>query len=184
MAVDPIKRIFVSKSCKFLKVESDDFFNVNENRFDLIFIDGFHEYRQVLRDIINSLNILNENGIVLIDDVFPTDLKLAAKPWQALTPKERRGVKNGDFSWQGDVFKAIFLLTEIYEDSLNFCTLTENSHVQMVIWKKHRFTRFDIPSVEILEFFDNDELSEFLKEGVPRSWGCKNLVELGIKLSD
>ena len=38
---------------------SDAFFEKNSDFFDLIFIDGLHEYSQVKKDIINSLKILN-----------------------------------------------------------------------------------------------------------------------------
>ena len=40
-----------------------------KKKYDLIWIDGAHGYPVVCIDIINSLNILNDDGIILCDDV-------------------------------------------------------------------------------------------------------------------
>ena len=49
-----------------IRSTSDEFFKKNSDYFDLIFIDGLHEYSQVKKDIINSLEVLNSKGIILI----------------------------------------------------------------------------------------------------------------------
>ena len=49
------------------RMTSDSFFLINNKLFDLIFIDGLHTYEQVKKDIINSLNCLNKNGLILVD---------------------------------------------------------------------------------------------------------------------
>ena len=41
-----------------VKVTSDQFFLNNKIKFDLVFIDGLHEYNQVKRDIINCISSL------------------------------------------------------------------------------------------------------------------------------
>ena len=51
---------------------SDDFFMSNNEKFDLIFIDGLHHVDQVYRDIINSLACLNPDGIIICHDMLPT----------------------------------------------------------------------------------------------------------------
>ena len=53
---------------------SDDFFKINKDKFDIIFIDGSHEHYQVFNDIKNSLNILNEDGVIVMHDCNPTSL--------------------------------------------------------------------------------------------------------------
>ena len=73
---------------------SDFFFSQNEKNFDCIFIDGLHEYHQVLKDIKNSLEILSEDGIILLHDCLPTSLHKQAVP----------RYKN---IWNGDVWKSI-----------------------------------------------------------------------------
>lgn len=54
-----------------IKETSDDFFGKNEEKFDVIFIDGYHEKNQVLRDFENSFNFLSENGLIILHDVNP-----------------------------------------------------------------------------------------------------------------
>ena len=61
---------------------------------DLIFIDGLHEYIQVKKDIINSLNALNSKGIILIHDCMPLSYLDQAIP-------------RGQRKWNGDVWKSI-----------------------------------------------------------------------------
>ena len=76
------------------RMTSDDFFKQNKSTFDLIFIDGLHVYEQVLKDIENSLKVLNDNGIILIHDCLP------AKIWHQTIPQTHS-------SWNGDVWKSI-----------------------------------------------------------------------------
>ena len=47
---------------------SDDFFYQNKLKFDLIYIDGNHLFDFVIRDITNSLNFINRDGIIVLDD--------------------------------------------------------------------------------------------------------------------
>lgn len=76
------------------KMTSDEFFSNNKNFFDIIFIDGLHEYYQVMRDINNSLKFLNKGGVILLHDCLPRTI------WNQITPR-----LNSD--WNGDVWKAI-----------------------------------------------------------------------------
>ena len=46
------------------KMTSDEFFYNNNDKFDIIFIDGLHQYEQVIKDVKNSLNCLTKNGII------------------------------------------------------------------------------------------------------------------------
>ena len=76
------------------KMTSDKFFDINEENFDIILIDGLHTYDQVRRDIFNSLNVLNSNGIIILHDCLP------AKIWNQIVPRIYH-------YWNGDVWKAI-----------------------------------------------------------------------------
>ena len=77
-----------------LRMTSDQFFNDNKDKFDLIFIDGLHVYEQVIKDIFNSIKVLKENGIILVHDCLPRKL------WYQ-TPTRMSD------TWNGDVWKAI-----------------------------------------------------------------------------
>ncbi len=76
------------------KGKSDDFFGQNIKKFDLIFIDGLHEYDQVRKDILNSIKFLNNDGFILVHDCLPRSLSAQAVP-------RYRNI------WNGDVWKAI-----------------------------------------------------------------------------
>lgn len=55
------------------RMTSDNFFEINEEMFDVIFIDGLHQREQVYKDVINSLKILSENGIIICHDTNPAE---------------------------------------------------------------------------------------------------------------
>lgn len=76
------------------KMTSDSFFLNNKESFDIIFIDGMHEYYQVMKDIENSLSFLNKDGVILLHDCLPRTI------WNQITPRI-----NSD--WNGDVWKSI-----------------------------------------------------------------------------
>ena len=63
----------LSKYCRLnrmkkYKMTSNKFFDINENKFDLIYVDGDHSCDQVYIDINNAWKVLNKNGILILDD--------------------------------------------------------------------------------------------------------------------
>lgn len=58
-----------NKNINFFPFNSLKLLN-HKKKYDLIWIDGAHGYPVVCIDIINSLHILKENGLILCDDVF------------------------------------------------------------------------------------------------------------------
>ena len=50
---------------------SDDYFKNDKNKYDLIFIDGLHEYSQVQKDFDNAFNSLKRTGMIILHDTFP-----------------------------------------------------------------------------------------------------------------
>lgn len=81
------------------KMTSDAFFNScdDETKWDIIFIDGLHEANQVYRDIQNSLNHLNDNGVIVCHDMNPMT-------------EEAQNVPRTTKVWNGDCWKAFVQL--------------------------------------------------------------------------
>ena len=79
IGVDPDKEAHAT-----FRKTSDEFFNnldfVDNNMgvrvyygYDLIFIDGYHEYKQAKRDLENSMRVLDPKGFIVLHDVNPLD---------------------------------------------------------------------------------------------------------------
>ncbi len=88
------------------KVTSDEFFASNQEKFDLVLIDGLHHAEQVLRDFFNAAKVLNPNGVILFHDCNP-QTEVA----------QRREVQLDEFgNWNGDTWKAMVFLRRICPD--------------------------------------------------------------------
>jgi len=71
-------------------------------KFDLIWIDGCHLNPQVTIDIINSLNIITDNGIILVDDVimnenFRSDGYVSNESYRTLNLLEKNNILKNSF---------------------------------------------------------------------------------------
>lgn len=73
---------------------SNEFFNQNTKKYDIVFIDGLHHSEQVDLDIQNSLKWTNDNGIILLHDCNPPT------PAHAAVPQIQE-------TWNGDVYKSV-----------------------------------------------------------------------------
>lgn len=91
-----------SKATLFMT--SDEFFELNTAKFDIVFIDGLHHSDQVYKDIINSLNCLKKGGTIVMHDCLPT-----TKRMQEIPLEEQQ-------EWTGDVWKAFLKLRQERED--------------------------------------------------------------------
>ena len=132
-----------------IRSTSDQFFDQNKNKFDIIFIDGLHHYSQVLKDINNSLKILNKNGFILVHDCLPRSLA------QQAVPRYRA-------SWNGDVWKAIVELRT--KSNLNIFTSQIDFGVAVIqISENKRLLNLDINDFSKLKFKDYyDNHKEFM----------------------
>jgi len=90
-----------------IRMTSDAFFKINQEKFDIIFIDGLHTYKQVKKDIFNSLNVLNSGGIILLHDCLPNDYYAHAVP-------------RCMHAWNGDVWRA-FVEVRTKENLDSYC---------------------------------------------------------------
>jgi len=62
---------------KIFKGTSDEFFAQNKSKYKVILIDGSHEKETAKRDILNSINVIENNGYIFIDDINWSDVKEA-----------------------------------------------------------------------------------------------------------
>ena len=62
------------------RMTSDAFFEENYKKFDIIFIDGYHESSQVKKDIFNSLSFLNDGGYIVCHDMNPKSKNMQDNP--------------------------------------------------------------------------------------------------------
>jgi len=128
VGVDPI-------SGGTIRATSNDFFLKNKLNFDIIFIDGLHHYNQVLTDIKKSIEILNDDGFILVHDCLPKSLAQQAVP-------RYRGY------WNGDVWKAIVQLRT--KDDLDIITCQIDFGIA-IIRKKTNKSILDIGNVKNFE---------------------------------
>ena len=103
VGVDPIV-----PSDKALFMTSNDFFAQNNEKFDIVFLDGLHHCEQVCIDIENALSCLNDNGVIVLHDCAPQNRKEQTRDFEV------------DTLWTGDVWKAFCHFRQV--DELDMAT--------------------------------------------------------------
>ncbi len=73
--VPTIVGVDINNTCNFNGIfncmTTDNFFTINKTKFDMIFIDACHDFEVVCRDLDNSIEFINDNGIILLHDTYP-----------------------------------------------------------------------------------------------------------------
>lgn len=105
---------------KYFRMESDVFFDtqkpmLSEYGIDVAFIDGLHTFEQSLKDVENTLNHLNTNGVIVLHDCNPLS-KAAAYPAQSIDEVRKINPPGFDGVWNGDVWKTIAYLRATRKD--------------------------------------------------------------------
>jgi hypothetical protein len=106
-----------------IRMSSDNFFKNNQDKFDLIFIDGLHQYEQVKRDVYNSLKFLNDNGVILLHDCMPSSFM-------------RQAPKRSSNIWNGDVWKNIVEFRTL--DQIDTYTIYADHGIGLILKRKNR----------------------------------------------
>jgi hypothetical protein len=127
-----------------VRITSDDFFLKNKLFFDLIFIDGLHTYNQVKKDIVNSLNFLNEGGVIFVHDCLPRNIFEQAVP-------------RCQFRWTGDVWKAFIEIRTL--KNLDSCVCYADMGLGIIIKRKNsnplRIDFKDFSKIKFKDYFYN-----------------------------
>lgn len=93
-----------TSSAATVHLTSDEYFKESNKTFDIIFIDGLHHSKQVVRDIKNSLKALNKGGTIVMHDCLPTSKRMQEIPLQEQN------------EWTGDVWRAFLEYRKINKD--------------------------------------------------------------------
>ncbi|MEI6633741.1 MAG: class I SAM-dependent methyltransferase [Chlamydiota bacterium] len=69
--IEMVREMGYEAFVEFINDTSLGYFTRCERRFDFIFLDGDHTARTVYQEIPAALNLLNQNGVILLHDYFP-----------------------------------------------------------------------------------------------------------------
>lgn len=127
VGVDPIQpselvKKVVNEKCVYHPMTSDAFFDKEKKtsiKFDVIFVDGLHEYGQAYRDIVNSLEMLAPDGVIVVHDCKPKNEVIGLPPNIYKLVDEKIKQEN-NYNWTGDVWKAIVHIRSFHYDLFVF----------------------------------------------------------------
>ena len=128
VGIDPVRRPALTDlqpGEEFFEMTSDDFFAevapevLDDRTIDVALIDGLHEFRHALRDLLGVERYMRWDGVVVLDDCNPQSAQAAAD--------------SGDGgAWNGDVWKvAAFVRRE--RPDLTFLTVDADQGVGIVV---------------------------------------------------
>ena len=123
-----------------VRMSSDDFFNINKDKFDCIFIDGLHTYEQVKKDIDNSLKFINDNGVIIVHDCLPESI------FEQAVPRSKRRFK-------GDSWKAIVEMRTRKNIDTYTCVVDEGLGI-ILKRKNHNLLNINVNNFKKLSFKD------------------------------
>lgn len=122
-------------------ITSDEFFAINKDTFDIIFIDGLHVSEQVIVDIKNSLDILNPLGTIVMHDCLPAN--------EIVQLPERQSDH-----WNGDVWKAF----AHYRSDPNLTMFTVLADQGLGVIKKGKQVPYEIPENLDFNFYSKNKI--------------------------
>jgi len=93
------------------QITSDEFFKINKNFFDIIFIDGLHLENQVDKDLEGGLNFLSKGGFIIMHDCNPPT---------EFHQRENYEVDGQFPPWNGTVWKS-FAKLRLNNQDLDIC---------------------------------------------------------------
>ena len=93
-----LKEFFPEKTINFFNMTTDAFFEQNSQKYDCIFIDADHSYEGVMKDYVNSLKFVNNNGWLIFHDIN-NDETGVCKAWNEIKNNHKiEGVFSHEFS--------------------------------------------------------------------------------------
>ena len=127
------------------RMTSDEFFEQNPGeKFDVVFIDGLHEYPQVRRDTVNALKAIPVGGFIGFHDLLPSS-------WLEHHVPRLQG------NWTGDCWKIALELRET--KGVAFCIASVDHGVGML-----RKTSEDVEMPDMESQLAEAEFDRFVEE--------------------
>ena len=142
------------------KMTSNSFFKeYNDLKFDVIFIDGLHEYKQCQTDFLNSVKSLNKGGVIFLHDLLPRSFLEEKVPQQ-------------QDEWVGDVWKVAVEISN--SENIDFRIINIDHGVGVAFVKENfRFKKID--NIESQNF--NDFLKVYQKLKIINSEEALNFID-------
>lgn len=178
VAVDP-KFLFdfeagSSDTISFHETTSDEYFSqiaTRDTAFDVIYLDGLHTSEQTIRDLVNAFAFLKPEGVIVIDDVFPSSY-IASLPERNDTRIIRKATADPSGAWMGDVFRLVFFV-ETFCQQFSYSTVN-NNHGQLVLWREPRAT---VVERTIADVGQKDYKDMFLERDTFRFAALDSIIE-------
>jgi hypothetical protein len=169
--VDPVPRFDTDHLPKGARVHvgpSDEFFAscLDEDTYDVVFLDGLHTFRQTYRDLINALRLCRR-GVVLIDDVIPCDAA-SALPDRAAANElyEELGLTRKPSRWHGDVYKVVLCVAHYYPE-LAYRTIVGSDKDQTLVWRDLQGVPVRPVDEDVLNAIESIDFVTVFADGVP-----------------
>lgn len=96
-------------------------------KFDLIWIDGDHLNPQITLDIINSFDLLNEDGVICIDDIFKDPIKsnlVSNEGYLTLENLEKNKISKNFYLFKrinkANFYRKKFICISVFAENPNF----------------------------------------------------------------
>ena len=159
---------------ELFEIKSDEFFKsyCNSMLYDFVYIDGSHEFRQVGRDLLNSLNHLSDGGRILMDDMIPSDSISSIADMEISKIKRQIARLPGNPN-HGDCFKLLPFIFEhlsfiqpyliIYPDNPQLLLVAPSNFRDFFNIQKISiaFENYNFNDLTFEELFDSNKLKQY-----------------------
>ena len=181
----------IGKNIKYFQMKSNDFFKneaeklFKKNKSDVAFIDGLHEYHQVLRDVENCLKYLTDKGVIVLHDCNPHS-EIVAMPEKVRNKVKKKREEAKDKIkkerltetnvWTGDVWKAVVSIRSFKKEVKVFTLksnrglgiITRGNPENIINYSKKEIEEMTYADLEknrekFLNLKDKEYLTEFLE---------------------
>lgn len=130
----------VTPEVEYHQVTSDEYFGVLATpgkKFDVIYVDGLHTAEQTLRDMLNAVECLKDDGVIVVDDVVPSSYAASLPDFDDFDRVRKSIALEADgHAWMGDVYRVVFFV-QTFMQGWEYAVVEEN-HGQLVMWRKRR----------------------------------------------